>query len=158
MSLWVQPEGPLLSMSRDLLLQAWSVYNFVQKVGKGMVQVFPILGTCLEVWDFILLSKLTSTILINGDVINEIHFVSKHDFLCVRVGVFPNFLQPILHIFKTICVCDIVNEDNPRRAFVICVSQRSEFYLACRIPDSHLDLGVSMHDVLLLMVNSCCAN
>ena len=123
-----------------------------------MVQVFTILGAGLEVWNFILFSKLTSTILVNINVINEIHFVSKHDFLCVRVGVFPNFLQPILHVFKTVFICDVVDEDDSCRALVISVSQRSKFYLACCVPDGHLDFGVSVHDVLLLMVYSCCTN
>ena len=74
------------------------------------------------------------------------------------MGVLTYFFDPVVHIFKAMLICNIVDKNNPCSALVIRVGQGSEFDLSSSVPDGHANLWALMHDVFLFMVDSCSAD
>ena len=109
-------------MPSNLLLQTLRVNDVAEKVRECYVQVLPVFSTRLVVRDVIVLGELAGTILINFYIIDQVDFVAKHDDLRVGIGVFSNFLEPVAHVFETICVCHVVHENYARGPLIIRVS------------------------------------
>ena len=103
------------------------------------VEVFSILGTRLKVRDSVVLSELARHLLVDLDVVDEVHFVTKHYYLRVRVSIFPNLGEPVAHILEAMSVGDIVDENDPCNLLVVSVSEWSELHLACGVPDCDLN-------------------
>jgi hypothetical protein len=74
------------------------------------------------------------------------------------VSVLTNFVNPVVHVIKTVLVCHIVDKYDACSPLVISMRQGPELDLTGGVPDCHSNLRALMHNVLLLVVHASCSN
>jgi hypothetical protein len=68
--------------------------------------------------------------------------------------VLINLLEPVLYVVERLLVCAIVNQDDPHRALVVSLSDRSKSLLPGRVPYLQLNPLVIDVDLLYLEVDA----
>ena len=74
-------------------------------------------------------------LLVYSYIIDEINFVPQHDYLRVRICILLDHFQPVIHVFETVHVSNVIDDDDTSSALVVRVSQWSELDLACGVPN-----------------------
>ena len=114
--------------------------EFLCKFEERVVDVGPILGTCLDYGDlWVLLLELLDLLVCHLYICIIIHFISEdHDF-DVTARVFLNLVQPDWDAKKTFTVCQIEDDDYAIGTLVVCIRDRPIPLLSRRVPDLQLD-------------------
>ena len=114
--------------------------EFLCKFEEGVVDVGPILGTCLDDWDLrMLLLKLLDLLVCHLYICFIIHFISKdHDF-DVTARVLLDLVKPDRDAKKTFTVCQIEDYDYSISALVVRIRDRSVSLLSRRVPNLQLN-------------------
>ena len=109
--------------------------EFLCKFKEGVVDVGPILGTCLDDGDLrVLLLELLDFLVCHLYIRIIIHFISEdHDF-DVTARVLLDLVQPDWDAKKTFTVCQIEDDDYTIGALVVCIRDRPVPLLSSCIP------------------------
>jgi len=100
------------------------------------------LGRRLEESEVVLLGEILALLAAHLSLRFEVALVADQHHRDVLVRILPAVVQPRRQVFESLTPSDVVDEQTARSAAVIRASDRTKLFLASRVPDLELDLGV----------------
>ena len=101
-----------------------------------------------------LFGKLLAAFSLNNTV-GEVCFIGDKNFCNVATGMGFNLLEPVADVVEGCLLSAIVNQNYSHRTFIVGLSNGTEAFLTCSIPDLELHLLTVNVDRLYFEINTC---
>ena len=109
-------------------------FHLDHQVTEHFLNVYPILGWCLEIGGPNRLGKFTSLFMTHFPIFFQILFISYQNLHHILPSILLALIQPILKIQEWLSICNIKNEDDAIGPFVVGWGNCLELLLASSIP------------------------
>lgn len=127
--------------------------NLISDLEEHLVDVAASLCRGFEEFESIFLCKSLTT-LGRNDAVWKVCFVCDEDFGNAATGMSLNLLEPVLNIVKSGLLCAVIDQNDSHCTLVVCLSDRAEALLPCRVPYLQLYSLVLNINRLDLEINS----